>query len=158
MRAELLVALLLVSGASAQTVPVLHKRSSEPLSEPQTQAAAGYSALPADASGEYELDDKGSVIQITIQNGHLTGYITKIQGAVALSLFFDKTSIEGSQVGFSTRIVHGLHYSFRGEIVRGNVQSPDQNGFYRMVGELTEYRNDINERKLVHLKSTPRIQ
>jgi hypothetical protein len=156
MRRALLTALLLVAGASAQTVPVLHKRSAQPSTEPQAEAAAGYSALPADASGEYELDDKGSVVQITIQDNRLTGYVTKMQGDAALSLFFDKTSIEGSRVSFTTRTVHGLHYSFQGEIVRGDSVSPDQNGFYRMVGELTEYRNDLKERKLVHLKSTPR--
>lgn len=148
--------LLLVVGASAQTIPTLHKRSALPPLQPQVEASPGYSTLPADASGEYELDDNGSVVQITIQENRLTGYITRMQDVAALSLFFLKTSIQGSRISFTTSTVHDLHYDFQGEIVRGNAASPDQNGFYRMVGELTEYRGNMKERRFVHLKSTPR--
>lgn len=146
---------LLAAGATAQTVPMLHKRAAEPPT-PQTQAAPGYSALPEQATGEYELDDNGSVVQITVQDNRLTGYITKMQDSAALTLFFLKTSIEGTRVAFSTSTVHDLHYAFEGEIVRGNAATPDQNGFYEMVGELTEYRGNEKERRRVHLKSTPR--
>ncbi len=146
---------LLVASATAQTVPVLHKRAAEP-PMPQTQAAPGYSTLPEQATGEYELDDNGSVVQITIQDNRLTGYITKMQDSAALTLFFLKTSIEGSRVTFTTSTVHNLHYAFEGEIVRGNATTPGQNGFFEMVGELIEYRGDMRERRRVHLKSTPR--
>ena len=146
---------LLVASGFAQTAPILHKRGAEP-SIPQTQATPGYSALPEQATGEYQLDDNGSVVQITIQDNRLTGYITKMQNSAALTLFFLKTSIEGSRVAFTTTTVHNLHYAFEGEIVRGNAQMPEQNGFYEMVGELTEYRGNVRERRRVHLKSTPR--
>ncbi|HUY81443.1 MAG TPA: hypothetical protein VMU92_06935 [Acidobacteriaceae bacterium] len=150
------LAVFLLAAASAQTVPVLHKRSSDVAAPPQTQAAKGYSTLPARASGEYELDDDGSIVQITIQDNRLTGYITKMQDSAALTLFFLKTSIQGSRVSFITSTVHNMHYIFKGEIVRGNAATPDQRGFYQMVGELTEYRGDVKRRRKVYLKSTPR--
>lgn len=153
----LIAALLLTAGAMAQSTPVLHKRNAEPVPPPQTQAAKGYSTLPADASGEYELDDKGSVVQVTIQDNRLTGYITKMERDAALTLFFDKTSLEGSRISFTTKTVHGLRYEFKGEIVRGGAVSQDRTGFYEMDGELTAYRDQMRERKRVHLKSTPRI-
>lgn len=151
-----LIALLLSVPTTAQIGPVLQKRATAQPPAPQTQAAPGYSTLPADASGEYELDDNGSMVQITIQNNRLTGYITKMQNDAALTLFFDKTSIEGSRISFTTHMVHDLHYDFKGEIVRGDAVSPDRNGFYQMVGELTEYQGNFKERRFVHLKSTPR--
>ncbi|HTV06436.1 MAG TPA: hypothetical protein VME86_13800 [Acidobacteriaceae bacterium] len=161
MRLALSVTLLLVAGASArtapvQTAPVLHARTAEPAPAPQTQATPGYSTLPANASGEFQLDDNGSVVQITIQNNRLVGYVTRIEGSAALTLFFDKTSLEGSRITFTTYPVHDLHYGFKGEIVRGHAASPDQTGFYQMVGELTEYRDNLMQRRTVHLKSTPR--
>lgn len=149
-----LTVLLLVAIATAQT-PVLRKRAGEP-AQPQTDAAPGYSTLPDNASGEYDLDDKGSVVQITIQDNRLTGYVTKMQDSAALTLFFLKTSIHGSRLSFTTGTVHNMHYAFKGQIVGGNAATPDQNGFYRMVGELTEYIGDVKESRMVRLKSTPR--
>lgn len=155
--ARVLVAvLLLATGAMPQSTPVLHKRSAEPGPAPQTPSSEGYSALPADASGEYELDDKGSVVQITIQANQLTGYVTKMNGATALTLFFDKTTLHGSRLSFTTRTVHGLRYIFKGEIVRGDAANQDQTGFYAMDGDLTANRNGVLNRKRVRLKSTPR--
>ncbi|HTW44245.1 MAG TPA: hypothetical protein VMD58_01750 [Acidobacteriaceae bacterium] len=156
MARALIMTLLFSAGAFAQTAPVLRTRSNAP-EMPPVKAAQGYSTLPASASGEYELDSKGSVVQITIQDKRLTGYVTKIEGDAALTLFFNRTSIEGSRISFTTQAVHNLHYAFTGEIVRGRAAGPDQPGFYRMIGKLTEYHGGQQERKQVHLKSTPRV-
>jgi hypothetical protein len=152
----LVMALLLSTAAHAQTAPVLHKRTPDITAPPQTQSAPGYSTLPADASGEYELDDKSSIIQLTIERNRLTGYVTKIEGGTALTLFFEKASIDGSRIAFTTRTVHGLTYAFKGEIIRGEAVRPGQSGLYRLQGKLTADRNGTRQRNLVRLKSTPR--
>ena len=96
-------------------------------------------------------------MQVTIQDDRLTGYITKMEGDAALTLFFDRSSLEGSRIGFTTSTVHGYRFEFKGMIVRGKVQSQMQSGFYEMEGELTTDRGQLHESKRVRLKSTPRL-
>lgn len=155
MRRLIVAPLLLSAVAFAQTTPVLHSRRENP---PETRARAtrAISTIPADASGEYELDGKGSVIQITIEHGRLTGYVTKMDHQTALTLFFDRTTVDGNRLSFTTKTVHGLHYSFKGTIVRGNAQSRALNGFYRLAGDLTAHYSSGNQVEQVSLKSTPR--
>src|SRR5277367_2878378 len=94
----------------------------------------GTSTLPESASGEYMLDETGSVVQITIENGVLDGYISKLteQQTSALTYFFDRTTIRGNQLMFTTKQIHGVWYSFTGTIVRGDAQSMRETGFYRL--------------------------
>lgn len=146
-------AVLIAAAAVAQSAPVLHSRNER---SAQPTLAKGHSTLPGDASGEYEMDDKGSVAQITIERNRVTGYITKMEQDAALTLFFDHAAVNGSRVSFDTRVVHGLHYVFDGEIVRGSAASPSMDGFYRLNGELKIVRNGVQETKHVSFESTPR--
>lgn len=158
MTASFLIALLLLTApAFAQTTPSLHSRGHNNQQGPPTQAAKGVSTLPENASGEFILDSHGSVIQITIEHDRLDGYITLMQGNNALTLFFDKTSINGRRVTFTTRVVHGLSYAFAGEILRGDAEAPSLNGYYRLAGKLTINRDTAPQTKWVDLKSTPRL-
>lgn len=157
----------IVAVAFEQSAPALHPRSEDGL-EPQTRAAEGVSTLPEEASGEYELDGKGSVVQISIDQNRLTGYVTRMEQGASLTLFFDRTAVDGSRLSFTTRTVHGLRYSFAGTIVRGDAATSSQMGFYRLVGNLTTIRTagirDTGiraagrETQRVSLKSTPRLR
>ena len=159
MTASILIALLLLAApAFAQTTPSLHSRGHNATQEPPTRAATGVSTLPDNASGEFTLDSHGSVIQITIEHNRLDGYITLMQGNNALTLFFDKTSINGKRVTFTTRVVHGLSYAFAGKILRGDAEAPSLNGYYRLAGKLTINRDTTPQTKWVELKSTPRLE
>jgi hypothetical protein len=154
--AVLLQIALLFPSVIVQTVPNLHRRGES--DEAQTPAAKGFSNLPDAASGEYELDEQGSVIQITIEQNRLSGYVTKMEQETALTLFFDRTSIEGNRLRFTTRTVHGLRYSFAGTIVRGDAANTTESGFYRLAGEWTAYRGAARRTQRVSLKSTPRLR
>ena len=159
MTASILIALLLLAApAFAQTTPSLHSRGHNGTQEPPTRAATGVSTLPDNASGEFTLDSHGSVIQITIEHNRLDGYITLMQGNNALTLFFDKTSINGKRVTFTTRVVHGLSYAFAGKILRGDAEAPSLNGYYRLAGKLTINHDTTPQTKWVELKSTPRLE
>jgi len=106
------------------------------------------------------LDETGSVVQITIDNGVLDGYISKVvEGqTTALTYFFDRTAIDGNHLMFSTKPVHGIWYSFDGTIVRGDVPNKQENGFYRLKGTwvLHADANKTQSTSMVNFKSTPR--
>lgn len=158
-RATILL-LLTAPAAMAQTDPVLRHRPATAQQEPaQTDAIdyeKGFSTLPDEASGEYELDGNGSVVQITIDQGRLSGYVTKMDKETALTLFFVRTSIQGSGVSFTTKTVHGVSYSFTGSVIRGDKASASDEGFYRLAGQWTAYHDGGHETEWVSLKSTPR--
>ena len=158
MAASILIAtLLLIGPAFAQTTPALHSRGHDSQQESPTQATKGVSTLPENASGEFTLDGHGSVIQITVEHNRLDGYVTLMRQNTALTLFFAKTSINGKHVTFTTKTVHGLSYSFVGEVLRGDAEAPSLNGYYRLAGKMTTYDNGTTETKWVELKSTPRL-
>jgi len=157
---RLLAVVLLGAGAvaTAQTGPVLRPRPA-PTQQQLTDTVdyeKGFSTLPDEASGEYELDGNGSVVQITIDQDRLTGYVSKIDKGTALTLFFAHTSIQGSRVSFTTKTVHGVSYSFTGSVVRREKASPSEEGFFRLAGQWTVYRDNGHETEWVSLKSTPR--
>jgi hypothetical protein len=149
----------------AQTGPVLHPR---PVAQASGQSSAqadavdykqGFSTLPDEASGEYELDsgfENGSVVQITVEQDRLSGYVTKMDRGSALTLFFLRTSIQGSKVSFTTKAVHGVSYAFTGSVMRGDKASASETGFYRLAGNWTAYRDGGHETEWVSLQSTPR--
>lgn len=155
MKSLIIAPLLLSAIVCAQTTPVLHSRRDK-APEARTQTTRDVTTIPQDASGEYELDGKGSVIQITIEHGRLNGYITKMDRDTALTLFFDHTTVDGNRLSFETKTVHGLRYSFHGTIVRGNAEPRSMNGYYRLTGNLTAHSSTGNQTEPISLKSTPR--
>ena len=169
MRVAVAVLVMWASAAVAQTAnpPELRHRgngSNESGAAAQPAGAVGKqkgtSTLPEDASGEYMLDETGSVVQITIEKGVLDGYISKlVDGQTAsITYFFDRTTINGDRLTFTTKEIHGIWYSFDGMIVRGDAASRQQTGFYRLKG--TWVTHDVSGKgqwsSTVSLKSTPR--
>ncbi|HZD51111.1 MAG TPA: hypothetical protein VE178_20390 [Silvibacterium sp.] len=164
------ITLLLVwaSSAVAQTAtdPALHHRTGGDNSQVAPSVPSGKqrgtSTLPASASGEYMLDETGSVVQITIENGLLDGYISKlVEGqTTAMTYFFDRTTINGDRLTFTTKHIHGVWYSFDGIIVRGDTQNRHENGFYRLKGTWVIHvdADHSQSNSTVSLKSTPRIE
>jgi len=144
--------------------PALHHRTSAQTDQASasgpTGKQKGNSTLPESATGEYMLDETGSVVQITIDNGVLDGYISQVvEGqTTALTYFFDRTAIDGNHLMFSTKPVHGIWYSFDGTIVRGDVPNKQENGFYRLKGTwvLHADANKTQSTSMVNFKSTPR--
>ena len=163
--ASLLLAVVVLStNVFAQTAsdPTLHKRSDTPPAKPAPSGQhAGHSTLPEDASGEYLLDESGSVVQITLEEkGRLSGYVSKMgDDHVPMTFFFDQSRSDGNGISFTTKKLHGYWYSFEGEITRGDPQiTKAEDGYYRLRGGWMVH-NDIQqtqESTRVSLKSTPR--
>ncbi len=163
-RTPSLVWLLCVASIHAQTAdaPKLHHRGDPSTSDHPivVKPVRGSPLLPEDASGEYMLGRPGEFIEITIQFGDLSGYISRLgdgesdQGT-PLTFFFDQTSLRGQQLSFTTRQVHGVWYSFTGTIQRGTGKTREDDGYYMLVGELLEHdtARKTEIRRTVALKS-----
>lgn len=166
------VLLLATSWCAAQTTtvdPTLHKRGTtnpqgtatqSQQTDPGTPKQSGsWSSLPDDAQGEYQLDETGSVVQITIEDGKLSGYVTKVLDEESvLTFFFTRAAVHGNQISFATKEVHGIWYSFDGLIVRGDSRANTESGYYRLKGAWTLHDNmhKTQSESNISLKSTPR--
>ena len=167
------LAVLCLSSAccvTAQTAgdPALHRRGSSPASDASVDtrptSQTGVSTLPPDASGEFLLDESGSVIQITLESGKISGYVTRMGDEQSdrdtpLTLFFAQTTARGSHLSFATRKVHGVWYSFDGAIVRGDPKTTrDEDGYYLLRGQWTAHNDTRRSQSVqtVSFKSTPR--
>lgn len=146
-------------GQSSTPDPSLHHRNdtAQQAKPPAVAKLSGISSLPPDASGEYMIDQQGSVIEITIENNRLDGYITKlVEGESSLTFFFDQTTLGGRQIRFTTKQVHGMWYSFDGLITRGQALSTSETGFYLLRGALVLHSGAQQETENVSYRSTPR--
>ena len=67
-----------------------------------------------------------------------------------LAMFFQKGTIEGDQVYFMTKPVHGLRYEFKGKLSRGVAKSPAEEGYFQIVGTLTQHLADAEGKVISH--------
>ncbi|HEX3436752.1 MAG TPA: hypothetical protein VHT24_08280 [Pseudacidobacterium sp.] len=162
---QLLIALFFMPFAlAAQTAsdPRLHHRGDPSTIDHPVVIKQGKSnsIIPEDASGEYMLGKPGEVVEIILQFGELSGYISR-QGdgysdeGTPLTFFFEQTSLHDQELGFTTRQVHGIWYSFKGTILRGTGKTRDENGYYVLMGDLIEHDavHKTESRRSVALKS-----
>ncbi len=160
------IAMLLLSChsmlAQSTTKPALHHRGDPSTTDRPVVVKPGKAdaLIPEDASGEYMLGHPGELVEITMQFGDLSGYISR-QGdgesdsGTPLTFFFDQTTLRGQTLKFTTRQIHGIWYSFQGTIVRGPGKTREEDGYYLLTGELIEHdstqKTDL--RRSVSLKS-----
>ena len=67
-----------------------------------------------------------------------------------LAMFFQRGTIEGDQVYFITKPVHGLRYEFKGTISRGPGKAPTEEGYFQIVGTLTQHLADEEGKVVSH--------
>ena len=154
-----------VSTSVAQTAtdPALHHRGDAAAQSQSTASGKqhGTSTLPASASGEYMIDEVGSVVQITIENSRLDGYVSKLldDQTSSVTYFFDHTTINGDRLTFTTKQIHGIWYAFDGEIARGDAsRTKQEDGYYRLKGTWVTHSEAQKSQStsMVSLKSPPR--
>ena len=161
--------------AQQGSTPSLHQRSemnqdqSEADANRAIDAAQEPSTLPEDVWGSYQFDHSDDSIELDLDHNKLTGYITKLGDAetdsnTPLTFFLDQSAIDGGEISFQTRVVHGVWYSFRGTIVRGSGKIRGDEGYYVLRGELAVHHpesgrdksaDEMIERREVRFKSMP---
>src|SRR6185437_190801 len=96
--------------------------------EEANKKAAPKSAPAEDISGMYSFLREGEFVQINLEESGVSGYISRLgdlesdRGAY-LDQFFDKASVEGHDVSFTTKPLHGVIFEFKGQFERGAAKS-----------------------------------
>ena len=118
----------------------------------QPPSSAGQDATRAknsadDPSGMYSFLRDGEFVQLTIDEGKLSGYIsrfgdTESDKGTFIDQFFDKASLDGARLSFTTKTVHGTWYGFTGVIVKTPGKQPGQEGYRVIKGTLVQHLTD----------------
>ena len=110
---------------------------------------------------------EGEFVQLTVEDdGRVTGFVSRYgegesdRGAF-LDQFFKEAKLDGTKLSFTTQIVHGTWYEFKGTIERGEGKNPGDEGYYLLKGSLTQSTTDTNKKvtakaRSVVLKAFPR--
>lgn len=119
-----------------------HKRSKSAAQAPAVQAT-----VPDEISGMYTFLREGEFVQITVENGKLSGFVSRYgerdsDRDVFLDQFFSKASLAGSHMDFTTKPIHGTWYEFSGDVNRGDAKTPDKEGYWMIRGTLKQYDQD----------------
>ena len=124
------------------------------------------STTAVDYSGMYTFLREGEFVQITVEEkGKLTGFISRYgdldsdRGAF-LDQFFKQGAMDGQNPGFTTEMVHGVWFEFKGAVGRGPGKTVNDEGYYVLKGNLTQHSTDADHKDVaksreVVLKSFP---
>jgi len=111
------------------------------------QAPAAQATVPDEISGMYTFLREGEFVQITVESGKLSGFVSRYGERESdrdafLDQFFSKASLEGNHISFTTKPVHGTWYEFFGDVNRGDAKTPDKEGYWIIRGTLKQYDQD----------------
>jgi len=128
---------------------------SVPLWSRQTQdkpAATSQTRQGSEYSGTYAFLRDGEFVQVTVEDaGRVTGFVSRYgesdsdKGAF-LDQFFKEGKLDQSQLTFTTQIVHGVSYEFKGSIERGEGKKAGDEAYYQLHGTLIETTMDANKK------------
>ena len=157
-RRSLVLAALIMSLLSFALARQQPSSSAKPNSGKANDAAS-------DPSGMYTFLRDGEFVQLTVDEGKLSGYIsrfgdTESDKGTFIDQFFDKASLDGDRLTFTTKTVHGTWYEFRGVITKTPGKQPAQEGYRVIKGTLVQHITDANKvdkprQREVEFKSFP---
>jgi hypothetical protein len=132
----------------------------------QTPSQSGVAHDPAtDAAGLYSFVKEGESVQLTLDEGELSGYVTRFgdndsDKGQLIDQFFNKGSLKDNHLSFATKTVHGVWYEFSGTVETQAGKAPGSEGYRVLKGTLKEHEADakgadkVRERS-VEFKSFP---
>jgi hypothetical protein len=107
-------------------------------------------------SGMYTFVKEGEFVQVTVEDaGHVTGFVSRFgdgesdKGAF-LDQFFKSGKLDGNKLSFTTEIVHGVAFDFKGTVERGEGKNPGDEAYFVLRGLLTENASDVNKKMTSH--------
>ncbi len=116
-------------------------------------------------SGTYSFLREGEFVQFTVEDGKLSGYISRFGDSESdkgqfIDQFFDKTTLEGIRLSFNTKTVHGVSYDFSGVLATAPGKKPGEEGYRVIRGKLIQHTtdekgNDKAMQRQVEFKSFP---
>jgi hypothetical protein len=119
------------------------------LQAPARAQAAPSNQQGSEYSGMYSFLREGEFVQVTVEPGRVTGFVsrygdTETDRGEFLDHFFKQGKLDGTQLSFTTDVVHGVSYEFHGTIERGEGKNPGNEAYYLLKGTLivTTIEND----------------
>jgi hypothetical protein len=104
----------------------------------------------------YTFLKEGEFVQVTVEDtGHVTGFVSRFgdgesdKGAF-LDQFFKTGQLDGNKLSFTTEIVHGVSFDFKGTVERGEGKNPGDEAYFVLRGLLTENTSDANKKVTSH--------
>lgn len=95
----------------------------------------------------YSFLGEGEFLQINLEENGVTGYISRRgeldsdRGAF-LDQFFSKAAVQGHDVSFTTKPLHGVWFEFSGRFDRGPAKTKVEDGYYILRGTLIQFTAD----------------
>ncbi len=137
----LLAASALAFGQNGKPVP----QSNPAQARPQAPAPA------EDISGMYSFLKEGEFVQINIEDDGVSGYISRLgdrdsDRGTFIDQFFSKASVQGHDVAFTTKPIHGVWFEFKGRFDRGPAKTKTEDGYYVLRGTLNEFVADSEQK------------
>ncbi|HSS98627.1 MAG TPA: hypothetical protein VLK33_16445, partial [Terriglobales bacterium] len=105
-----------------------------------------------DYSGAYTFLQDGELLQLNIEDeGKVSGFVqrlgdTETDRGMFLDHFFKEAKLEGKNLTFNTKTVHGVSYEFKGTIERGDGKKPGDEAYYVLKGTLIQSNIDSQQR------------
>jgi hypothetical protein len=146
------LAIVLASGIALWSMVALAQEkppASEPAPVPQAKSA---DRPGTEYSGMYSFLKEGEFVQVTVEDaGRVTGFVSRYgdiesDKGVFLDQFFKTGKLEGTSLTFTTDVVHGTAYDFKGSVGRGEGKKPGDEAYYVIKGVLTERVTDVNQK------------
>jgi len=108
---------------------------------------AQVAAAREDISGTYSFLHDGESVQLNLDHGKLSGWVSSFgfldsDRDTLLDRFFDKASLQGDRLYFLSKRIHGCWVEFTGRVSHGEGRNRGQEGYYTLVGTLTQYTTD----------------
>jgi hypothetical protein len=116
----------------------------------QQEPPAAVPHAAEDISGMYSFLKEGEFLQITLEKDAVTGYISRMgdsdsDNGVFLDQFFAQADVQGHNVSFTTRQLHGVWYEFTGKFDRGTGKTRAEDGYYILRGTLKELSTNADK-------------
>jgi len=136
-----------------------------PFAAARQQPSSAAQSNANDPSGMYTFLREGEFVQLTVEEGKLSGYVSRYGDTESdkdtfIDQFFDKATLDGDRLAFNTKTVHGTWYEFSGVITKTPGKQPAQEGYRVIKGTLLQHVTDANKvdkprQRAVEFKSFP---
>jgi hypothetical protein len=131
-------------------------QANAPAKSGEQTAPSAKSEVPQAFSGMYSFLKEGEFVQLTVEDaGRVTGFISRFgdqesdKGAF-LDQFFKTGKLEGNKLSFTTEVVHGTGFEFKGAVERGDGKKRGDEAYFVLKGTLTQSNSDVNKKVTSH--------
>ena len=102
---------------------------------------------PSDVSGMYTFLREGEFVELSVDDGQPTGFISRFGDTESdkgefIDHFFDKVTVQGNQVHFTSKTVHAVWYEFDGTFSTVPSKQKGEEGYQVLTGKLTLHKAD----------------